>query len=112
MASIPDSSQRITSDRVLRASKDDLASIFPVAGLILTQAVFHHSLKRVFYFTEITHRKAQLENERARSTEIEERVIELEQILFERDRDTNKIQSEVDMLQAKLNASEESRCRT
>eukprot|EP00938_MAST-03A_sp_MAST-3A-sp1_P000216 g216.t1 len=55
--------------------------------------------------------KAQLENERARSTEIEERVIELEQILFERDRDTNKIQSEVDMLQAKLNASEESRCQ-
>ncbi len=64
------------------------------------------------HHTQITHRKAQLENERARSTEIEERVIELEQILFERDRDTNKIQSEVDMLQAKLNASEESRCRT
>jgi len=51
--------------------------------------------------------KAQLETERAQSAENEERVIELEQVLFERDREISKIQAEVDMLQAKLNASEE-----
>ena len=38
-------------------------------------------------------------------------MIELEQVLFERDRETNNMQSEIDILQAKLNASEESHAK-